>query len=152
MPLSVLPVLAGWRWRRPTGCRSVTIAALAAASGRPVGPGTRMRGEKTPRAHAATSPMTSRRATTPTQTHGLDSRVGCWARDKVPAGGRVLRNAVAELPGEVGERLDTADKLSDEDRKTIVEIARKTLESFAPKPDSKAPAGPESNKEAGVKK
>jgi hypothetical protein len=34
--------------------------------------------------------------------------------------------------------LDTADKLSDEDSKAIVEIARKSLASFQPKTEPKA--------------
>jgi F-type H+-transporting ATPase subunit alpha len=52
----------------------------------------------------------------------------------------------------VGARFESADKLSDEDRKAIVEIARQALDPFQPKPEpeaqaSKAPAakaGPES--------
>jgi F-type H+-transporting ATPase subunit alpha len=47
-----------------------------------------------------------------------------------------LRKAAADIPAEVRERLDTADKMSDEDRKTIVEIARKSLAGFQPKPQS----------------
>jgi F-type H+-transporting ATPase subunit alpha len=46
-----------------------------------------------------------------------------------------LRKAAADIPAEVRQRLDTADKLSDEDRKTIVEIARKSLAGFQPKPE-----------------
>jgi hypothetical protein len=34
---------------------------------------------------------------------------------------------------EVRDRLNTADKLSDEDRTTMVEIARKSLAGFQPK-------------------
>ncbi len=48
-----------------------------------------------------------------------------------------LREAAANIPAEVCARFDTADKLSDEDRKTIIEIARKALASFQPKPESK---------------
>ncbi|MGA8088564.1 MAG: hypothetical protein WCA10_14745, partial [Terracidiphilus sp.] len=36
--------------------------------------------------------------------------------------------------------LDTAEKLSDEDRETIIEIARKSLARFQPKPESKPEA------------
>jgi hypothetical protein len=32
----------------------------------------------------------------------------------------------------VRERLETADKLSEEDRETIIEIARQSLEEFQP--------------------
>jgi len=49
-----------------------------------------------------------------------------------------LRKAAADIPAEVRLRLDTADKLSDEDHKTIVEIARKSLAGFQPKPDTKS--------------
>jgi len=61
--------------------------------------------------------------------------------DRVPLEGmtdaeHALREAAADIPAEVRERLDTADKLSDEDRKTIVEIARKSLARFQPKPES----------------
>ena len=45
-----------------------------------------------------------------------------------------LREAAANVPVEVRERLDTAEKLSDEDRKTIIEIARKSLARFQPNP------------------
>ena len=48
-----------------------------------------------------------------------------------------MREAAAEIPAEVRERLDTADKLSDEDRETIIEIARKALEEFQSKPKPK---------------
>jgi F-type H+-transporting ATPase subunit alpha len=48
-----------------------------------------------------------------------------------------LREAAANIPAEVCARFETADKLSDEDRKTIIEIARKALASFQPKPESK---------------
>ena len=48
-----------------------------------------------------------------------------------------LHEAAATIPAEVGERLDTADTLSDADRKTIVDIAREALARFQPKPESK---------------
>ena len=51
----------------------------------------------------------------------------------VPSG-----KAAAEIPAEVSERLDSADKLSDEDRETIIKIARKTLEEFSLEPDFKS--------------
>jgi len=44
------------------------------------------------------------------------------------------QKATSDIPAKVIERLETADKLSDEDRKTIVEIVRKALEKFHPKP------------------
>ncbi|SPE61570.1 F1 sector of membrane-bound ATP synthase, alpha subunit (fragment) [Verrucomicrobia bacterium] len=46
--------------------------------------------------------------------------------------------AAANIPTEVCARFETADKLSDEDRKTIIEITRKALARFQPKPETKA--------------
>lgn len=46
-----------------------------------------------------------------------------------------LREAAEDLPAEVRERLDTAEKLSDEDRETIIHIARTALAGFQPKPE-----------------
>ena len=46
-----------------------------------------------------------------------------------------LREAAADLPAEVRERLDTAEKLSDEDRDAIILIARQSLADFQPKPE-----------------
>jgi hypothetical protein len=51
-----------------------------------------------------------------------------------------LREAAADIPADVCERLVSAEKLSDEDRKTIVEISRKSLVQFQPKPESKPDA------------
>lgn len=45
--------------------------------------------------------------------------------------------AVAKIPAEVGERFETAKELSDEDRQTIIEVARQALEPFQPKPEAK---------------
>jgi hypothetical protein len=42
----------------------------------------------------------------------------------------------------VRERLDTADKLSDEDRETITEFAHKSLARFKPKPEAKTEVEP----------
>jgi F-type H+-transporting ATPase subunit alpha len=58
--------------------------------------------------------------------------------DQMTDAEHALRKAAADIPAEVRDRLDTADKLSDEDRKTIVEIARKSLAGFQPKPDTKS--------------
>jgi F-type H+/Na+-transporting ATPase subunit alpha len=54
-----------------------------------------------------------------------------------------LREAAADMPAEVRDRLDTAEKLSAEDRETIVEIARKSLAAFRPKPEVQTEAKPE---------
>jgi F-type H+-transporting ATPase subunit alpha len=50
---------------------------------------------------------------------------------------RAVRDAAAQIPAEVCARFETADKLSDEDRKTIIEIARKALAPLQPKPEAK---------------
>jgi F-type H+-transporting ATPase subunit alpha len=55
--------------------------------------------------------------------------------DQMPDAQRALRDATASIPAEVRGHLDTAEKLSDEDRQTIVEIARKALAPFQPKPE-----------------
>ena len=49
-----------------------------------------------------------------------------------------VHEAAAKISSEVSTRLDTADKLSDDDRKTFIETARKALEEFSAKPDSKS--------------
>jgi F-type H+-transporting ATPase subunit alpha len=51
-----------------------------------------------------------------------------------------VRDAAAKIPAEVRARFETADKLSDEDRKTMIEIARQTLAPFLPKPEPEAEA------------
>jgi len=51
---------------------------------------------------------------------------------------QAVRKAAAEIPAEVSERLDTSDKLSNEDRETIIEIAHQAIEAFSPEPDSKS--------------
>ena len=43
--------------------------------------------------------------------------------DQMTDAEHALREAAADIPAEVRERLDTAEKLSDEDRETIIEIA-----------------------------
>jgi F-type H+-transporting ATPase subunit alpha len=47
---------------------------------------------------------------------------------------QALREATAKLPAEVIKRLNAADKLSDEDRKTITDLAQQALATFHPKP------------------
>ncbi|MBE0621450.1 MAG: alternate F1F0 ATPase, F1 subunit alpha [Burkholderiales bacterium] len=53
-----------------------------------------------------------------------------------------VHEAAANIPADVCARFETADKLSDEDRKTIVDIARKALAGFQPKPESKPESKP----------
>jgi F-type H+-transporting ATPase subunit alpha len=49
---------------------------------------------------------------------------------------QAVREAAASLPAEVCARFETAPKMNDEDRKTIIEVARKSLERFQPKPEA----------------
>ena len=58
--------------------------------------------------------------------------------DRMTDAEQAVRKAAAEIPAEVCERLDTAEQLSDEDRETIIEIARKSLAGFQPKPEPEA--------------
>ena len=66
--------------------------------------------------------------------------------DAVPLDGmsdaeQAVRKAAAEVPLQVSERLDSADTLSNEDRETIIDIARKALARFQPKADSLSQPG-----------
>jgi F-type H+-transporting ATPase subunit alpha len=61
---------------------------------------------------------------------------------------QALRKAAADIPAELCERLISADKLSDEDRKAIIEIARTSLIQFQPKPESKPDTQAEPKPEA----
>jgi len=65
--------------------------------------------------------------------------------EKMTDAGHAVHEAAAKIPGEVCARLETAAKLSDEDRKAMIEIARRSLAPFQPKPK----AQPESDKKAG---
>jgi len=57
--------------------------------------------------------------------------------DKMNAAGHAVREAAATIPAEVSARFETAAKLSEEDKKIVVEIARKALAPFQPKPEPK---------------
>ena len=52
--------------------------------------------------------------------------------DRMTDAEQAVRRGGGEIPAEVCERFDTADKLSDEDRETIIEIARKALGGSRP--------------------
>jgi F-type H+/Na+-transporting ATPase subunit alpha len=56
--------------------------------------------------------------------------------DRMTDAEQAVRRAATEIPAEVRERLETADKLSAEDRETIIELAREALEEFQPEPES----------------
>ena len=57
--------------------------------------------------------------------------------DQMMAAEQALRDAMVDLPAQVRERLDAAEKLSDVDHETILQIARKSLARFQPKPETK---------------
>lgn len=58
--------------------------------------------------------------------------------DQMTEAEHALREVAADIPADVRERLDTAEKLSDSDRETIVEIARRSVARFQTKPEAKA--------------
>ena len=64
--------------------------------------------------------------------------------DQMTDAEHAVQEAAANIPAELTARFNTADKLSDEDRATIVQIARNALIRFQPKPESK----PESKAES----
>ena len=55
--------------------------------------------------------------------------------------------AASNIAPEVIQRLDTAEKLSDEDRNTIIDIARQALANFQPKSETKPNSKPEADSE-----
>ena len=54
-----------------------------------------------------------------------------------------LHQAAKDIPEEVRERLNTAEKLSDEDREKIIQIARNALAPFQPKSEAEVEPKPE---------
>jgi F-type H+/Na+-transporting ATPase subunit alpha len=60
--------------------------------------------------------------------------------DKMTDAGHAVYEAAARIPQEMCARFETADKLSDEDRKAIIDIARQALAPFQPKPTAKPEA------------
>lgn len=62
--------------------------------------------------------------------------------ERMAAAELAVQAAAAQIPTEVRVRFASADTLSDEDRKTIVEIARQALGPFQPEAEPKARAEP----------
>jgi len=60
--------------------------------------------------------------------------------DRMTDAGHAVQEAAAKIPAEVAARFETAKKLSDEDRKTIIELARQALAPFQPEPEAKPAA------------
>lgn len=67
-------------------------------------------------------------------TAGLFDRVPL---DQMTSAEHAVQEAAAKIPKDVGARFETADKLSDEDRRTIVEQTRQALAPFQPKAKEK---------------
>jgi F-type H+-transporting ATPase subunit alpha len=61
--------------------------------------------------------------------------------DQMTDAEHALHEAAADMPAEVRERLDAADKLSNADRETIIQIATKSLARFQPKPEAESKPG-----------
>jgi len=70
--------------------------------------------------------------------------------DRMADAEHAVQEAATGIPADVAARFETADKLSDEDRKVVTGIARTTLTPFQPKPapDAKPDARPEAKPEA----
>ncbi len=66
--------------------------------------------------------------------------------DRMKDAERAVQEVAAGIPAELSSRLNTAHALSDEDRATIVQMARDALVRFQPKPES----GHQSKAEPGV--
>ncbi len=66
--------------------------------------------------------------------------------DQMKDAGHAVQEAAAKIPAEVSARFETAHKLSDEDRRAIIEIARQAVVAFLPKPEAK-PDAPEQKTE-----
>jgi F-type H+-transporting ATPase subunit alpha len=71
--------------------------------------------------------------------------------DKMTDAGRAVHEAAAKIPQEVCARFETADELSDADRKAIIEIARLALAPFQPKPPAKPDAAAEAKADPAAK-
>jgi F-type H+-transporting ATPase subunit alpha len=71
--------------------------------------------------------------------------------DQMTDAEQALHEAAAHIPAEVCARFETAETLSDEDRDTIIEIARHSLVRFQPKPGSKSEPKGEPISDAGIK-
>ncbi len=72
------------------------------------------------------------------------------ALEQMPEAEHAVQKAAANIPAEVCARFESADKLSDEDRYTIIEIARHALAPFQSKPEANANATPKPQSKAGL--
>ena len=58
--------------------------------------------------------------------------------DRMTDAEHAVHEVATKIPAEVCARFETAKKLSDDDRKRIIELARQVLAPFLPKPEGKA--------------
>ena len=65
------------------------------------------------------------------------------ALDHMPLAEHAVQKAAANIPADVCARLESADRLSDEDRHAIIEIARQALAPFQRKPEVEVTPKPE---------
>ena len=72
--------------------------------------------------------------------------------DRMKDAEHAVHETAAKLPAEICARFETSEKLSDEDRKAIIETARQALVPFQPtpesKPEPKVERGPQARREA----
>jgi F-type H+-transporting ATPase subunit alpha len=73
-------------------------------------------------------------------------------RDRMTDAEHAVHEAAAKISSEVSTRLDSADKLSDEDRKTLIETAGKALEEFTAKAEPEQETGNQPAREAPIPK
>jgi F-type H+-transporting ATPase subunit alpha len=68
--------------------------------------------------------------------------------DRMKDAQHAVHEAAQKIPGEIRARFETADKLSDKDRKAVIEIAREALAPFQPPPNAKTEAETKTEPEA----
>jgi len=59
--------------------------------------------------------------------------------EKMANAERAVHDAATKLPSDLCARLETAEKISDDDRATIITLAKETLAPFLPKTSAKLP-------------
>lgn len=69
--------------------------------------------------------------------------------DQMAAAEQAVREAAAAIPDDVRTRFDASAKLGDEDRKLVLDVARRALAHFAPLHDLKSKAGDGSEPDSG---
>lgn len=68
-----------------------------------------------------------------------DERFDPVPLDQMAKAERAVHEAATKIPEEICQRFETADKLSDEDREAILDLATAALESFLPKAEQDKP-------------